>query len=282
MATDYLRSQDEAGEMYCWRVRSYELALQQKGKADGPLAMEDLLDLGHLDQYHYCGIDACDEGIAALALSANDNLLDIGSGIGGPARYLAWKTGCRVTGIELLPTISAYGRHITERVGLQNQVSLIDSDIHSVDLGAERFTGFVSWLVFLHLHELEDALRRVFRAMAPGARFLIEDFVREGAFTASEQYVLDEVIHAPSVQSVETYVNLLESVGFEVTEALSLTETWRPFTAERERAFSANESENRAWYGDDIFEKRQAFYRHIAELFAGGNLGGVRLLGRKP
>merc|ERR1719174_2544448 len=74
------------GTMYNWRVKAVNDALCSQGKAEGMLQIEDLVALGHLDQYHYLG------------LGPGSNVLDLGSGIGGPARYLAATTGCSVMG----------------------------------------------------------------------------------------------------------------------------------------------------------------------------------------
>ena len=59
----------------------------------GPLGVSDLTALGHLDQYHYGGIEANDHVIQLLGIDETVHCLDVGSGIGGPGRYIASKTG---------------------------------------------------------------------------------------------------------------------------------------------------------------------------------------------
>ena len=81
------------GTMYNWRVKAMMNALEKAGKATGPLQLADLTALGHLDQYHYLGTQACDHVIELLGIQADASVLDIGSGIGGPARYLSANTG---------------------------------------------------------------------------------------------------------------------------------------------------------------------------------------------
>ena len=85
--------------MYNWRVKAMMNALEKAGKATGPLQLADLTALGHLDQYHYLGTQACDHVIELLGIQADASVLDIGSGIGGPARYLSANTGCKVVGV---------------------------------------------------------------------------------------------------------------------------------------------------------------------------------------
>ena len=82
----------------------------------GPLSVSDLTKLGHLDQYHYGGIEANDHVIQLLGIDETVHCLDVGSGIGGPGRYIASKTGCRVTGVELQADICKAGQILTDRV----------------------------------------------------------------------------------------------------------------------------------------------------------------------
>lgn len=70
------------------------------------LAGDDRLsaaDLAIFDQYHYHGTDAVDAAITSLGIGANDRVLEIGSGIGGPARHIAAMSGARVIALELQP-----------------------------------------------------------------------------------------------------------------------------------------------------------------------------------
>ena len=104
------------GGMYNWRVAAILNALERAGKAEGPLEIADLTALGHLDQYHYLGTAACDEAAVLLGIGPEARVLDVGSGIGGPARYLAHTTGCSVTGVELQADLADAATELTSRV----------------------------------------------------------------------------------------------------------------------------------------------------------------------
>jgi 2-polyprenyl-3-methyl-5-hydroxy-6-metoxy-1,4-benzoquinol methylase len=59
--------------------------------------------LAPIDHFHRKGVVATAELAALLQPKASDHLLDIGCGIGGPARWIAAKYDCRVTGVDLTP-----------------------------------------------------------------------------------------------------------------------------------------------------------------------------------
>ena len=146
-----------APEMYSWRVESLNNALSAANKMDGPLMMEDLAALGHLDQYHYLGVAACEEAGALLGLCKQRHVLDVGSGVGGPARHYAMCFGCRVTGVEIQNPLIITARNLTSRVGLSDRVNFIRGDIRTVSLPQEHYDHFISQLVFLHLGDRRGA-----------------------------------------------------------------------------------------------------------------------------
>src|SRR5262249_25467143 len=66
--------------------------------ADQPLTVQDLAPYDHL---HYCGTTAVDRAIRDCGIAAGDKVVEIGSGVGGPARWIAARTGAEVTALEL-------------------------------------------------------------------------------------------------------------------------------------------------------------------------------------
>lgn len=278
-----------SGVMYNWRVAAVLNALAQRGKAEGPLTVEDLTSLGHLDQYHYLGAQACDEAIEELGLTAGVKVLDVGSGIGGPARYIAAKSGCDVTGIELQADLVDAAIDLTRRVGLSERVRFQTADFveacsKSGDGGLKGdFDHLISLLVFCHFPDTQAALNACHECLKPGGTFLIEDLSLVGtAFTEEEKTNLRDVVHTPSVISPAGYIEALEAAGFVDVDVQLLTEPWRAWTKARHEAFRDSKEETVRLHGEELFKSRCHFYGHVDALFAGGNLGGVRITGRKP
>jgi len=100
-------------------VEAVTKALADAGKASGPLKPEDL---SSIDQFHVRSLPATKD-LAAAAEPANDmHILDIGSGLGGTARFLASTFGCRVTGLDLMQSYCDAAAMLTERCDLAGRI----------------------------------------------------------------------------------------------------------------------------------------------------------------
>jgi len=273
------------GTMYNWRVKALLTALEREGRATGPLQLQDLTSLGHLDQYHYLGTEACDHVIELLGVQPDASVLDVGAGIGGPARYIAANTGCRVVGVELQSELSEAAAELTARVvGLADRVSFMTGDFSSDACAMPQadFDHLISLLVFLHIPDRTALLRRCHSHLRPGGTFVIEDFVKRGEFTAQESSTLLDLVKAPSVTSTSEYIAALNGAGFVDVEAEDLSAVWQAWTKARHELYLQTEEETVAQHGKALFDERRTFYEAIDMLFAGGNLGGVRITGRRP
>src|SRR3984893_12296789 len=79
-------------------------------------------DLAAVDEFHVGGLEATQELTAQMELRAGLRLLDVGSGLGGPARYFAAEHGCAVTGIDLTEEFVRVARSLTTRTKLDHLV----------------------------------------------------------------------------------------------------------------------------------------------------------------
>ena len=103
-----------------------------------------------LDQWHYHGTEAVRAAAERLGLGSSSRVLDVGSGVGGPARYLAYHFGCHVTALELQPALHAIAVDLTQRSGLDKRVTHICADALTYAFQDAAFDAVVSLLAFLH------------------------------------------------------------------------------------------------------------------------------------
>src|SRR5665647_2007842 len=80
-------------------------------------------DLAPADEFHIGGRQATIDFVAEFEPAADTQWLDIGSGLGGPSRYVAHQYKCRVTGVDLSEEYVEVAGSLAERVGLGGNVS---------------------------------------------------------------------------------------------------------------------------------------------------------------
>ncbi|HEX2785290.1 MAG TPA: methyltransferase domain-containing protein [Ilumatobacteraceae bacterium] len=251
-----------------------ELALLE---IDGttPLTVEQLTPF---DQYHYFGTEAVDEAIVALGLSPGMRVLDIGSGIGGPARYIAARSGARVTALELQPDLDELATDLTQRCGLAHLVEHRCGDV--LDGLDETYDAVVSFLCFLHIADLNRLLAACRDALTAGGGMYIEDFAKRREPTRAEAAALEIKVQCPPLPSPDDYTEQLRAAGFTDLHIEDVTSQWGAFTAGRLEEFRASRARNIAVHGLDIVDGLDDFYGTVARLFETGVITGLKILAR--
>lgn len=253
------------------------LAAQGIGRGD-PIRPEQLFAL---DQWHYHGIDAIAEAARALGLGPRSRVLDVGAGVGGPARYLAHMTGCHVTALELQPALHAIGVDLTRRTGLADKVTHLCGDALGTPLADDSVDAVVSFLAIVHIPARARLLARLARALRPGGGCYIEDLCRRAPFAPPELEELRTVVCANTLTSQDEYAQSLAAAGFADVTVTDLTPDWAPFAAERLAAWRENRAAYARVHGEGAYRAQELFYTVIARLYDGGGLGGVRLVARR-
>ena len=134
-----------------------------------------------LDQFHTRGIDATVELASAADVESSTGVLDIGCGIGGPARYLAAKFGCKVTGIDLSPGFIDAAMYLTERCGLSDRVTFQVGDALHLPFEDAAFDAVFLQHVAMNIEDRSTLYAGIRRILSPGGRLAIYDLVlRDG------------------------------------------------------------------------------------------------------
>ncbi|NEO92266.1 MAG: methyltransferase domain-containing protein [Moorea sp. SIO3G5] len=279
-------SSKDAALLYDWRIYSIRQALKQKGKATGTLEIQDLLDLGHLDQYHYFGSQACDRAINYLSLNPNSRVLDIGSGVGGPARYISYKTGCHLQCVELRQDFSEIAQELTQRIGLDQRIQYLTGNVLSSEITdallPNSFDNIISFLSLLHIEERDKVLEICFRALKENGYIYVEDYVANCTLTPEVKTTLKEVFKSSYVPSRETYRHHFERAGFTDICFIDLTTGWQRCIKERYQKFIESKEESIKLFGEDVYEHRSRLYRIGRDMLQEGSVGGALITAKKP
>jgi ubiquinone/menaquinone biosynthesis C-methylase UbiE len=135
----------------------------------------DIETLAPYDQFHGRGLEATREMADSLNIAATDHLLDVGSGIGGPARYLAHRFGCRITGIDLTAEFCEVARHLTRLLDLRGTVDFELGNALAMPFGDRSFEGAYSMNVSMNIADKAGLYREICRVLRPGAWLMLSE-----------------------------------------------------------------------------------------------------------
>jgi ubiquinone/menaquinone biosynthesis C-methylase UbiE len=134
--------------------------------------------LAPYDQFHGRGLEATVEAAGLIEADATDHLLDIGSGIGGPARYFANRFGCRVTGIDLTPEFCEVARQLTRLLRLDDRVAFEVGDALAMPFADASFDGAYSMNVSMNIADKAALYRETHRVLKPGAWLVLSEIAK--------------------------------------------------------------------------------------------------------
>jgi sarcosine/dimethylglycine N-methyltransferase len=133
--------------------------------------------LGALDQFHTRGLAATAELAKLAGITADVSVLDVGSGVGGPARFLAATYGCRVTGVDLSDPFVDAARYLTERTGQSEQVSFLTANALELPFADDRFDVVLLQHVAMNISDRGRLYREIRRVLKTGGRLATFDVV---------------------------------------------------------------------------------------------------------
>jgi len=137
--------------------------------AEKDLAALTVEDLAPVDHFHARGFAATVElGDALPPVAPDSHLLDVGCGLGGPARYFAQRFGCRISGIDLTGPFVEAGQRLTGLLGLDDRVELRVGDAQALPYDDETFDGGYAQHVTMNVPDRPAFFASAFRVLRPG------------------------------------------------------------------------------------------------------------------
>ena len=100
-------------------------------------------DLAPVDEFHGGQRPATIRLAELVGFAGTEQVLDVGSGLGGPSRYLAWHCGCRVSGVDLTAEFVRVAEMLTRLTGLVGRVDYRQGN--ALDLPLEDMSFDVVW-----------------------------------------------------------------------------------------------------------------------------------------
>jgi ubiquinone/menaquinone biosynthesis C-methylase UbiE len=234
------------------------------------LALDDLkpADLASVDEFHIRGRKATLELAGRMGLRADSRVLDIGSGLGGPARTLAEAYGCHVTGLDLTQAFCDAATVMSGWVGLGDRLAFRQGDATDLPFAADRFDAAMTIHVAMNIAAKDRLYAQARRVVKPGGIFAVYDVLQgEGG------EVLFPVPWArePSISHLATpgdMASLLAGAGFEILEVQDSTDrsqSWFEARAARMAESGPPPVSFQVFLGDDYPAMMRNQVRNLAE-----------------
>lgn len=239
-------------------------------------------DLSRYDIDHYGGLEATDTLVEALGIGPGAHVLDLCSGMGGTSRYLAYRHGATVLGVDLTASRVEGARHLTALVGLDDRVEYRVGDAANLDLGEDSVDFIVSQESFLHVTNREGLFAGCYRTLRPGGKIGFTDIVSRDGLTDAQRATFAADIAADRLVSIPEYTELMQEAGFADVAFTDLSEPWRDILHDRLDMYRSLETETVARFGRDRFDAYIRLYEFFVARYDDGTAGGARFTARKP
>ncbi len=229
------------------------------------------------DQNHVGGTRFVEEMARMSGIGPTSHVLDLGSGLGGSARYLAHKYGCHVHGIDLSPERCRGAESLTRLVGLQHLVTFEFGDITELPLPSTPFDVLWDQGSWVHLADKQRFIRRWAPCLRTGGYIAAEDAYLKRAPNSSLETELLEALEQSWMSRLvdqQVWTDALTNEGFEIETVEDLS------TALRDSSARLMEIDKRA-NPEEVPESEKASWRNAIQLTESGLLGYFRIMARR-
>jgi ubiquinone/menaquinone biosynthesis C-methylase UbiE len=177
---------------------------------------EDVVQLHYQD--HYGGTQAVERLMAQASFTSSDHLLDVCSGVGGPARYISWKSGCRVTGLDLTASRVVGAIELTQAAGMAERVDFVQGNALEMPFDNHSFTCVIGQEAFAHIPNKKQLISECARVLKPGGRMVFSDIMSHQALSKDNADRLFEGMRFSEIATLKDYTSWLA------------TNCWTPFS----------------------------------------------------
>ena len=153
----------------------YGLIVSALNKTSKPLEGLTVEDLAPVDHFHARGFPATVELADRLPIEPGQHILDIGCGLGGPARYVAKRFQCNVSGLDITEPFVEAANKLTALLGMERQVKVEHGDGQRLPYRDAAFDGAYTQHVTMNVADRPAFFSEAHRVLKPGAFFALTE-----------------------------------------------------------------------------------------------------------
>ena len=237
----------------------------------------NVLDFSKFDNLHYHGVNAVKFAIKKLLIREEDIVLDIGAGIGGPARFLSHITGCRIYAIEIQKDLNDIAKKFTRVLALKNKIKHLNNDFLIKKFKFNYFNHVVCWLSLYHIPNRKDYINKIYNILKFNGNLFIEDFYLKRTPSTKEAMILKDKFFANSLVKKKIFTNDLINNKFKISYSRDMTNDWKKFTLNRLNNFINEQDKIEKIHDHKTIKDLLDFYKLAYNLLNIGLLGGIKL-----
>ncbi|MGD9914161.1 MAG: class I SAM-dependent methyltransferase [Rhizobiaceae bacterium] len=170
-----------------------------------------------VDEFHIGGAEATAALLADLQIDARKDVLDIGCGIGGPARTMALRSGASVTGIDLTPAFIEAARALSQMTGMGDRVRFEVASATALPFEPASFDLATLLHVGMNIPDKSGLFREAARVLRHGGIFAVYDVMRVGPGELAFPVPWAERAELSALEPPETYRSAAAAAGLELT-----------------------------------------------------------------
>lgn len=253
-------------------------------------------DADEIEQAYGAGLAACmdilerrdfygviaEDGFAnfspRLALSRESRLLELGAGIGGPARYFARRFGCEVVALDISPLNCEIGQIRTGAAGLEKRVEFICGDALKVEFPAASFTHVFASEALCYFPDKARAFERAKHWLVPGGRFAFLEAACDKPVTLRTADLIGPVVY----ESLAAYEATLVQAGFREILRFDTTEFAVTAVSNGIKRLLARREAVLAASGEEVYYGLLEIWAEFLALFVSGELTHCGFIATRP
>ncbi|CAM1511866.1 Fc.00g093790.m01.CDS01 [Cosmosporella sp. VM-42] len=210
----------------------------------------DLYEYGWSQSFHFCRFaygESFHRAIArhehylahSIGIKSDMKVLDVGCGVGGPAREIVKFTGAHVTGLNINEYQVSRAGNYAEREGLSSKLSFVQGDFMSMPFPDNSFDAVYAIEATVHAPSLQGVYSEILRVLKPGGVFGVYEWLM------TEDYNNDNLTHRQIRLDIEQGDGIAQM--FKISDGLAAMEG-AGFELELNEDLAASDDDPAPWY----------------------------------